>query len=88
MEYIILPLEPFNESPIWKALLSRPSFGREGALVHVQIARAGKLAFGAYDNFHSECTWASDAVPVTALEVLLQKGIIRSFKRYDAINGH
>jgi hypothetical protein len=84
MDYIILPLEPSNESSIWRALLEGSSFGRDGCLVHVQIARGGRLAFGAYDNFHAECTWAGHAVPVEALETLRLKGVIRSLELYDA----
>jgi hypothetical protein len=46
---------------------------------HLQIARNGRLDFGAYDWF--EFAWASDRVPEAALRQLEARGILSSLKR-------
>jgi hypothetical protein len=80
MDWLVLPLESETQADLWKALAASGALRREGAFAHVQIAREGKLAFGTYDNFHPQCTEASEAVPAGALEGLERTGVIKSFE--------
>ena len=76
-DFVVLPLEPESVASILRAL----SFG--GALsddiLHVQIEKAGRLEFGAYDNFHPDCVVACEGVLVPVLRHLLEQQISRSF---------
>jgi hypothetical protein len=51
----------------------------EDGIIHTQIEKDGRLAFGAYDNFHADCVWVGDAVPRSLLERLKESGVVRSF---------
>ena len=52
---------------------------RADRVLHIQIAKHGRLAFGAYDNFHPECTVVFDDVPQGLLDELRQRGVLRSY---------
>ena len=72
--FAILPLEPSVISDIVSALggtLPR-------SVLHVQIEKAGKLAFAAYDNFHPECIFLGDSISAEFIERLISnKSIAR-----------
>jgi hypothetical protein len=66
-DFAILPLEASAIPDIVSALggtLPR-------SVLHVQIEKAGKLAFAAYDNFHPECIFFGDSVPAEFIERLI-----------------
>jgi hypothetical protein len=84
-DFLILPLEPDNEARIWLALRKSSELRRDSNLVHVQIAKGGQLAFGTYDGFHPECTWASEAVPEGEPDRLVRTGIVRAFARWTPL---
>jgi hypothetical protein len=73
-----LPLTPETRSAIWKAVSKVDHLADDG-IIHTQIEKDGRLAFGAYDNFHPDCVWAGPAVPRSLLQGLAERGIIRSF---------
>lgn len=71
---------PINEGTI-KALkkkLSLPKIlGKDGVVVHTQLATEEQLIFSACDNFHEECVRVWTIVPPSLLEELQRKGVIR-----------
>jgi hypothetical protein len=50
-----------------------------GSFFHVQVASDNRLAFGAYDNFHRDCVFATEKFPVELLDRLVANGVIRSY---------
>jgi hypothetical protein len=79
-DFRILPLTPQNVSAIVKAITSKIAFGNRGIL-HVQLARNGKMAFAAYDNFDRECVVAYPAVSSASLDELTMTGVLRNYIR-------
>lgn len=71
---------PINEETI-KALntkLSLPRIlGKDGVVVHTQLATEEQLIFSACDNFHKDCVRVWTIVPTSLLEELERKGVIR-----------
>ena len=84
-DFVVLPLEADTIRPILAEII--PEGRAVHDVVHVQIAKNGRLAFGAYDNFHPECIVAWSAVPKALLEELQAKGVLRSFKLAPAESG-
>ncbi len=80
------PVQDFVVIPLDATTL--PALIREAAVsdrlthdvLHVQIEKSDALEFGAYDNFHPECIGVAAGVPLTVLEELRQKGVLRSFE--------
>jgi hypothetical protein len=77
-EFVVLPLEPETVRPILAEVLPEGRVVRE--IIHVQIERGGRLAFGAYDNFHRDCVVCWPAVPHELLEHLRVSGVLRSWE--------
>jgi hypothetical protein len=77
-EFVVLPLEPETVRPILAEVLPEGRVVRD--IIHVQIERAGRLAFGAYDNFHRDCLVCWPAVPQELLEQLRVNGVLRSWE--------
>ena len=82
------PVTDFIVAPLTADAISiiRPEIYRAGGLtdpariIHVQIAKNGRLLFGGYDNFHRECTIAYDGVPHAFLDELVRRGLIRGYR--------
>lgn len=71
---------PINEETI-KALKSRLSpsgiLGKNGVVVHTQLATEQQLIFSACDNFHKDCVRVSTIVPLSLLDELLRTGVLQ-----------
>jgi len=79
LDFLVVPVTAANVR-ILKPLLSRPAMlGRDGSIVHVQLAVDGTLALVACDNFHDDCTAASNAVSTELLTQLTSKGVLRGW---------
>lgn len=72
LDFVVLPLDHTTFPVIWKELSEKDHLVHEG-IIHVQIAKAGKLVFGGYDNFHRECTVSYAGIPKVLLESLKSK---------------
>jgi hypothetical protein len=79
LDFVVLPLTIETQPLIWEAVSGVDHLADDG-IIHTQIEKEGRLAFGAYDNFHADCVSASDAVPRSLLEGLKESGVIRSFE--------
>jgi len=77
-QFIVLPLEPDTIRPILSEVLPEGRVVRD--ISHVQVERAGRLAFGAYDNFHRDCVVCWSAVPRELVEQLTVSGVLRSWE--------
>jgi len=80
LDFFVLPLTPESLPAITKVITSKIAFGERG-IIHVQIVRAGKIAFAAYDGFDRESVVAYSAVPTSLLDQLTETRILRAYKR-------
>ncbi len=83
-DFVILPLEWDTNQPIKETVVNRLRIG-EGVL-HIAIAKAGALQFGAYrlDNWTpavSALFVAGDAVPESALKQMVSRRLLRGYER-------
>jgi hypothetical protein len=76
-DFVVLPLELDTLKSIVDEVLPGGRIVRQ--IIHVQISKLGYLAFGAYDNFHRDCTVAFDPLLVPRLDALCATGVIRSY---------
>jgi hypothetical protein len=83
-DFVVLRLTPESITPIFEQITAA---GLTRAIVHVQIERNGALEFGAYDNFHPECTVTYPRVSATLLDELKTKGVLRNFSVASAGGG-
>ncbi|HLP84257.1 MAG TPA: hypothetical protein VK157_07900 [Phycisphaerales bacterium] len=78
MDFVVLPLELDTVQPILDVILPNRRYLDD--IIHIQIAHADTLRFGAYDNFHRDCVVAYEGVDTNLLEELQASGVIRSWK--------
>jgi hypothetical protein len=86
--FVIVALEPTTIKPILDTILPNNLFMEN--IIHLQIAKSGKIQFGCYDNFHPDCITAYSSVSPEFLDELLHRGIIKSWERAsdDAMRPH
>lgn len=77
LDFVILPLETATIRPILEQVLPKARVVHE--IIHIQIVKHGRPVFGAYDNFHPECILCAPDVPVSLLEDLYLRGILRAY---------
>jgi hypothetical protein len=71
-DFVILPLELDTIRPIIKAMGGTiPK-----SILHIQIAKADKLEFGAYDQFHLGALFVGEALGGDFLDVMVSEGIL------------
>lgn len=71
---------PINEETInaLKATLSHSGIlGKDGVVVHTQLATDQQLIFSACDNFDKDCVRVSTSVPLSLLEEMLHTGVLK-----------
>jgi hypothetical protein len=79
LDFVVLPLTPGTVPEIEKAIVSKVAFKDYAGIVHAQIETQGRLAFAAYDHFHEDCVWVSEAVPDTFLAELVKNRVLYSY---------
>ncbi len=77
-EFLVLPLESETIRPILAQVLPRRRLVRD--IIHVQIERGARLAFGAYDSFHRDCVVCWPPITPEFLEQLRLRGVLRSWE--------
>lgn len=80
LDFFVLQLTPKSLPTITKAIASKIAFGERG-IIHVQMVRAEKMAFAAYDGFDRESVVAYSAVSRELLDELTRMRILRSYER-------
>lgn len=76
-QFMVLPLQQEACVKIFREI-SRLGFSKR--IMHVQIEKDGALAFGAYDNFHHECVFASSAISNSLLDALVADGLAHIYR--------
>jgi hypothetical protein len=79
LDFLVFPLTPGTVSTIERAIASKIGFRDYSGIVHVQIERREGLSFVACDQFHEDCVWVSDAVPVAFLADLVKNRVLHSY---------
>lgn len=51
--------------------------GKDGVVVHTQLATEHQRIFRACDNFHKDCVGVSTSVPLALLEEMLRAGVLK-----------
>jgi hypothetical protein len=76
---VVLPLEMETEAHILSELLTDNRFLDD--IAAIQIVRNGEVLFLAGDHFDPECVSVGDSVPEDFLKELVQRGVLKSYKR-------
>jgi hypothetical protein len=84
-DFVIVPLESSSIHSILEIVLPESRIVHD--IIHVQIEKHGRLAFGAYDNFHKDCIVAWSELPLDLLSDLLASGVLRTFELAVSKNG-
>ena len=72
LDFVILPLEPDTIRSIQRVMGGTiPK-----SVLHIQIAKAGKLEFGAYDQFHPGALFFGEALGGDFIDALVRDGIL------------
>ena len=79
LDFITVPITPDTIQLLKKRLASHNMLGRDGAVIHTQLAVGDELLLIACDNFHDDCTVASVSVPEPFLKELLNHGLLRAY---------
>lgn len=80
LDFVVVPLDASRAQTIKEAIAKSSVLSDEtGGLVHLQIAKDGRLVFGAYDNVHPECTVVYEPYVHSFTESLLKNGAVESY---------
>jgi hypothetical protein len=79
LDFVVVPLTGGNPAALRSRLQVPGALGRNGDVIHVQLASAGRLLFGAYDNFHPDCVTAFDPVTQKLLDRLVETRVLRGY---------
>ena len=78
LDFVILPLDIEN----YKAIIAAIGGSIPRSIIHIQIAKADKLEFGAYDNFHLDCMFFGDALTGPFLDSLVSDGTLTPLDKW------
>ena len=79
LDFITVPINPDTVRDLKRRLATHGVLGRDGRVIHTQLAVGDDLLFIACDNFHDECTVASTTVPEQFLKVMQGHGLLRAY---------
>lgn len=82
-----LAIMPLREDSIGAILHEVARAGLRRNIIHVQIEQAGRLEFGAYDNFHRNCVCVGPAVSRELMDRLVLEHILRSYYPFHPAEG-
>ena len=77
--FVIAPLTTRNVHLAIRSTSGPSSLGAESPIIHGQVAVGSQLVFGAYDNFHPDCTFI-DRVSDAVLLRMQHEGLILRFE--------
>lgn len=80
LQFVVVPLTTVTLATLKSSIGHAFVLEDEGGLIHIQIAKGGQLAFGAYDNVHEECTVLYPPFAQPLAEALLKTSAITSFR--------
>lgn len=79
LQFVVVPLSLANLPTLMTSLGHASVLEDESGLIHIQIAKGGQLAFGAYDNVHEESVVLYPPFAQSLGEALVKSGVIASF---------
>jgi hypothetical protein len=79
LDFITVPINAETVDELKKRLTSPGILGRDGSVIHTQLAAGNDLLLIACDNFHDDCTVASLSVPEQFLKEMLKHGLLRTY---------
>ena len=79
LDFMVVPIDHDTVHLLKKRLSAPGVLGRNGSVVHTQIAVDDDLVFVACDNFHDDCTVASLSVPEPFLKDMQSRGLLRAY---------
>lgn len=79
LEFVVVPLSSLTMPTLKAVIIESGALSDEQGLVHIQVAKAGQLAFGSYDNVHEECTVLYEPYTRILGEALVKSGCATSF---------
>ena len=79
LDFVTVPINSDTIRELKKRLSSHGILGRDGTVIHTQLARGDDLLLIACDNFHDDCTVASVSVPEPFLKEMLSHGLLRAY---------
>lgn len=71
-DFIVVPLQPATVGSVFSAIGGNVP----RRILHVQIEKAGNLAFGAYDRFQAGCVFFGPTVSRDLLAELVSNGVL------------
>jgi hypothetical protein len=79
MDFIVVPITDSTIDMLKLRLSARGTLGRNGSVIHTQIAVGDDLLLSACDNFHDDATGASLSVPEHFLLEIKNLGLLRAY---------
>ncbi len=79
LQFVVVPLNRSNVATLAAAVGQASILKDVAGLIHIQISKGGRLAFGAYDNVDEDCTVLYPPFAQSLCETLLSSGAIESF---------
>jgi hypothetical protein len=83
LDFVVAPLSAHNVEVVSRAVLKKDLLSEGDGVIHVQIASAGRLVFGAYDNFHPDCVFVA-GIDAPRLTVMKEENLLTAFVQRDA----
>jgi hypothetical protein len=77
-DFAIFAVTDETREPLTRSLL--PQVGVRSHVMHVQLASAGQLVCGAYDQFDESCVWVDSSFGEQALRALHNAHVIDSYE--------
>jgi hypothetical protein len=76
-DFWTIPIEEETIKALKVKLSPSGILGKDGVVVHTQLATEQQLIFSACDNFDKDCVRVSTSVPLSLLEKLLHTGVLK-----------
>ena len=77
MDFWVVPINEDTINALKVRLSHAGILGKDGVVVHTQLATEQRWIFSACDNFHKECVGVSTSVTLALLEQMLRTGVLR-----------
>jgi len=77
MDFWVVPINEDTISTLKVRFSHSGILGKDGVVVHTQLATEQQRIFSACDNFHKDCVGVSTSVPLALLEEMLRTGVLK-----------
>lgn len=77
LDFWVVPINGETIDALKRTLSHSGILGKDGVVVHTQLATEQQLIFSACDNFDKDCVSVSTSVPLSLLEEMLHTGVLK-----------